>query len=108
MKYINIIENNNKETNYLIEMDQQFHNHSFSFKYCFPFIGIVLNKILFKLENKYTINYKNLSSSASGSFLEKNIFKGIVLYKKFGFKVEKIVTPSVHILSRIYAGSRVE
>ena len=82
MKYIKIKikkEKNENEQN-IIDLSKQFKDTKFLFDYCFPFFGIIISKIIYMNENYFSINYKNLSGSAIGSFLEQK-FKRCIIYE---------------------------
>lgn len=77
MKYIKITINDWQENN-IIDLNAQFEDKQFFFEYCFPFFGLVLDKIIYMNENSYSINYKNLTGSAIGSFIEEKLKRAIV------------------------------
>jgi len=77
MKYIKIKIKDDQENN-IIDLNDQFEGKQFFFEYCFPFFGLVLDKIIYMNENFYLFNYTNFTGSAFGSFIEEKVKRAIV------------------------------
>ena len=91
MKYIKIKIKKSKddeEEQNIIDLNNQFNNKKFYLDYCFPFIKLILSKIIYMSDNNYSINFKSLSGSAIGSFIEQKFKRSIVFEKCFSDKIE--------------------
>ena len=91
MKYIKIKIKKSKddeEEENIIDLNNQFNNKKFYLDYCFPFIRLILSKIIYMSDNNYSINFKSLSGSAIGSFIEQKFKRSIVFEKCFSDKIE--------------------
>ena len=87
IKYIQVKIYNEKNSNHLsnniINLSNQLKDTEFYFQFCFPFFGLILSKLIYMNDNIYSINYKILSGSAKGSFIEQKIKRAIIIDKCF-------------------------
>ena len=85
LKYIKIIQLDknkiikNKHFIYL-NKDSLFSSY-FKIEYAFPFIKIIISRLIFEYGNSGNLSYNDISSSGIGSILEKQIRKALVIDK---------------------------
>ena len=81
LKYIKIYqldEKGQKINNNFFYLNKDISTSNFKIEYSFPFIRFIITRLIFEYGNSDNISYNDLSSSETGSILEKQIRKAIV------------------------------
>ena len=100
IKYLKIIAINKGKNNSFLKLDKEISTSKFRIEYAFPFIKLIISRILFELGESKAIHYSDISGSGIGSFLEKIIRKTILLDKIYGdfhsryvWALKRFITP---------------
>ena len=83
IKYLKIIKIGDNEDKSFLRLNKMLSNDKFMIDYIFPFFKFVINRLLYEYGNNRFIKCSDLPPSGIGSFLEKQIRKGILIHKIF-------------------------
>ena len=83
IKYLKIIKIDDNEDKSFLRINEMISNYKFNIDYIFPFFKFVINRLLYEFGNNRFIKCSDLPPSGIGSFLEKQIRKGILIHNIF-------------------------